>query len=138
MLQRKLSSFSHFYPESSKSVSHSYFFYKNPFKKILYYNTSACSTYTNEIVSVWVFGRNGKSNFGYFCIYKIWQFWSILCQMFSSSIKLLFLFWFSVSAETESFFPFWYRFWSKRKLAFPASFGFGRNEKKPFGCTLST
>ena len=29
-----------------------------------------------------------------------------------------------------------YRFRPKRKMAVSAIFGFGRNEKKPFGCTL--
>ena len=43
----------------------------------------------------------------------------------------------SVSAETESFIRFWYRFWPKRKIAISACFGFGRNEKKPFGRTLN-
>ena len=42
----------------------------------------------------------------------------------------------SVSAETESFFRFRYRFRPKRKMAFSAKFGFGRNEKKPFGRAL--
>ena len=44
----------------------------------------------------------------------------------------------SVLAETESFIRFLYRFWRKRKIAISACFGFGRNEKKPFGRTLST
>ena len=43
----------------------------------------------------------------------------------------------SVSAETETFFRFRYRFRPKRKMAVSAIFGFGRNEKKPFGRTLS-
>ena len=42
----------------------------------------------------------------------------------------------SVSAETESFIWFPYQFWPKRKIAISACFGFGRNEKKPFGRTL--
>ena len=42
----------------------------------------------------------------------------------------------SVSAETKIFFRFMYRFRPKRKMAVSAIFGFGRNEKKPFGCTL--
>ena len=41
----------------------------------------------------------------------------------------------SVSAEIESFFR--YRFWPKRKIAISACFDFGRNEKKPFGRTLT-
>ena len=40
----------------------------------------------------------------------------------------------SVLAETKTFFR--YRFRPKRKMAVSASFGFGRNEKKPFGRTL--
>ena len=44
----------------------------------------------------------------------------------------------SVSAERESYFRFQYWFWLKRKKAFSAYFGFGRNEKKPFGRTLTT
>ena len=42
----------------------------------------------------------------------------------------------SVSAERETFFRFLYRFRPKRKMAVSAIFGFGRNEKKPFGRTL--
>ena len=42
----------------------------------------------------------------------------------------------SVSAEWETFFRFRYRFRPKRKMAVSAIFGFGRNEKKPFGRTL--
>ena len=42
----------------------------------------------------------------------------------------------SVSAKRETFFRFRYRFRPKRKMAVSAIFGFGRNEKKPFGCTL--
>ena len=42
----------------------------------------------------------------------------------------------SVSAETGNFFRFQYRFRPKRKMAVLASFGFGRNEKKPFGLAL--
>ena len=38
----------------------------------------------------------------------------------------------SVSAEKKGFF----RFRPKRKMAVSAIFGFGRNEKKRFGCTL--
>ena len=44
----------------------------------------------------------------------------------------------SVLAKTESFIRFLYRFWPKRKIAISACFGFGRNEKKPFGHTLDT
>ena len=41
-----------------------------------------------------------------------------------------------VLVETKIFFQFLYRFWPKRKMAVLASFGFGRNEKKPFGRPL--
>ena len=43
----------------------------------------------------------------------------------------------SVSAERESYFRFQYRFRPRRKKAFSACFGFGRNEKKSFGRSLS-
>ena len=42
----------------------------------------------------------------------------------------------SVSAETESLFRFQYRFRPKTEMVVSACFGFGRNEKKPFGRTL--
>ena len=38
--------------------------------------------------------------------------------------------------ETEIIFWFRYRFRPKRKMAVSAIFGFGRNEKKPFGRKL--
>ena len=41
-----------------------------------------------------------------------------------------------ISAETESLFRFQYRFRPKTEMAVSACFGFGRNEKKPFGRTL--
>ena len=47
--------------------------------------------------------------------HKIWQVWSILCQIFSSSIKLLF--------------RFGFRFRPKQKVFFSFGIGFGRKEK---------
>ena len=43
----------------------------------------------------------------------------------------------SVLAETGSFFRFHYWFRPKTEMAVSASFGFGRNEKKPFGRKLN-
>ena len=63
------------------------------------------------------------------------------CNDYSDCLKLLHFFFntvvsvsVSVSAERETFFR--YRFRPKRKMAVSAIFGFGRNEKKPFGRTL--